>query len=145
MHHAAAAQEWLDARAGELAALLVRLVAVNTDNPPGRGLANVPACRPRPCGTRSRDGGDRHRRRTETIHTVAEGAGAEVTIDVLQQQPSGATEPSDSQAAWLAECVAAIEGGPPRLELCPGVLETRWYSQLGIPAFGDPAAYGVKE
>jgi acetylornithine deacetylase/succinyl-diaminopimelate desuccinylase-like protein len=31
-----------------------------------------------------------------------------------------------------------VEGEPPRFELCPGVLETRWYAQLGIPAF----AYG---
>jgi succinyl-diaminopimelate desuccinylase len=75
-------------------------------------------------------------RLTETIHSAAARAGADVTIDILQQQPSGATEPSDPQAARLAECVAAVEGEPPRLELCPGVLETRWYAQLGIPAFG---------
>jgi acetylornithine deacetylase/succinyl-diaminopimelate desuccinylase-like protein len=31
-----------------------------------------------------------------------------------------------------------VEGAPPRFEMCPGVLDTRWYSQLGIPAF----AYG---
>lgn len=75
-------------------------------------------------------------RLTGTIHSAAERAGADVTIDVLQRQPSAATERSDPQAAVLAECVAAVEGEPPRLELCPGVLETRWYSQLGIPAFG---------
>ena len=39
----------------------------------------------------------------------------------------------------LARCVAAVEGAAPRFELCPGVLETRWYAQLGIPAF----AYGA--
>jgi acetylornithine deacetylase/succinyl-diaminopimelate desuccinylase-like protein len=32
--------------------------------------------------------------------------------------------------------VAAVEGAEPEFVLCPGVLETRWYSQLGIPAFG---------
>jgi acetylornithine deacetylase/succinyl-diaminopimelate desuccinylase-like protein len=72
----------------------------------------------------------------ETIHSAADRAGADVTIDILQEQPSGATEPSDPQVSRLAECVAAVEGQPPRLELCPGVLETRWYSQLGIPALG---------
>ena len=33
----------------------------------------------------------------------------------------------------------AVEGASPPFELCPGVLETRWYAQLGIPAF----AYGA--
>ena len=32
-----------------------------------------------------------------------------------------------------------VEGAAPVVELCPGVLETRWYAQLGIPAF----AYGA--
>ena len=39
----------------------------------------------------------------------------------------------------LARCVEPVEGAAPRFELCPGVLETRWYAQLGIPAF----AYGA--
>ena len=38
----------------------------------------------------------------------------------------------------LARCVDAVEGAAPAFQLCPGVLDTRWYSQLGIPAF----AYG---
>ncbi len=75
-------------------------------------------------------------RLTDTIHAAADRAGADVTIDVLQQQPSGVTEQTDPQAIRFAECVAAIESEPPRFELCPGVLDTRWYAQLGIPAFG---------
>src|SRR5579862_1666235 len=35
---AARVQGWLDARADEMAALLERLVACDTENPPGRGL-----------------------------------------------------------------------------------------------------------
>jgi acetylornithine deacetylase/succinyl-diaminopimelate desuccinylase-like protein len=31
-----------------------------------------------------------------------------------------------------------VEGARPAFELCPGVLETRWYARLGIPAY----AYG---
>ena len=38
----------------------------------------------------------------------------------------------------LAGCVRAVEGADPVFRMCPGVLDTRWYSQLGIPAF----AYG---
>jgi acetylornithine deacetylase/succinyl-diaminopimelate desuccinylase-like protein len=63
--------------------------------------------------------------------------GAEV--EVLQAQPAAVTDPSHPAALELARCVAEVEGAPPRFELCPGVLETRWYAQLGIPAF----AYGA--
>ena len=36
----------------------------------------------------------------------------------------------------LGECVTDITGSPARYELCAGCLDTRWYTQLGIPAFG---------
>ena len=39
----------------------------------------------------------------------------------------------------FARSVAQIESASPQFELCPGVLETRRYAQLGIPAF----AYGA--
>ncbi|MBA2513658.1 MAG: succinyl-diaminopimelate desuccinylase, partial [Solirubrobacterales bacterium] len=35
----------------------------------------------------------------------------------------------------MARCVATVEGATPSFRMCPGVLDTRWYSQLGIPAF----------
>jgi succinyl-diaminopimelate desuccinylase len=78
-------------------------------------------------------------RLTGTIAEAAAGAGADVTIDVLQRQPSASTEASHPAAVRLARCVAEVEGDAPRFEMCPGVLETRWYAQLGIPAF----AYGA--
>jgi succinyl-diaminopimelate desuccinylase len=60
-------------------------------------------------------------------------------IDVLQRQPSGSTEETHPEAVSLARCVAEVEGEEPRFEMCPGSLDTRWYAQLGIPAF----AYGA--
>jgi succinyl-diaminopimelate desuccinylase len=66
------------------------------------------------------------------------GAGAKVDIDVLQRQPSGSTDQAHPTAQTLAQCIDAVEDAAPTFQLCPGVLETRWYSQLGIPAF----AYG---
>jgi succinyl-diaminopimelate desuccinylase len=78
-------------------------------------------------------------RLTRTIDEAASRIGAEVTIDVLQRQPSARTDATHPAAAGLARCVEEIEGEPARFELCPGVLETRWYAQLGIPAF----AYGA--
>ena len=84
---------------------------------------------------------DLHRelsRLTTMIAESAEAAGAQVDVEVLQEQPSGSTEPTHPAAAALAECAAAVEGAEPAFEMCPGVLDTRWYSQLGMPAF----AYG---
>jgi acetylornithine deacetylase/succinyl-diaminopimelate desuccinylase-like protein len=77
-------------------------------------------------------------RLTGMINEAADAAGAEVAIEVLQEQPSGSTEHTHPAAEVLARCVDAVEGAAPSFQMCPGVLDTRWYSQLGIPAF----AYG---
>lgn len=77
-------------------------------------------------------------RLTTTIAEAAARARAEVSVEVLQRQPSAATDARHPAAVALARCAAAVEGKAPRFELCPGVLDTRWYAQLGIPAF----AYG---
>jgi succinyl-diaminopimelate desuccinylase len=78
-------------------------------------------------------------RLTDAISDAATREGADVSIEVLQRQPSAATDETHPAAATLARCIADIEGVPPRFELCPGVLETRWYAQLGVPSF----AYGA--
>jgi succinyl-diaminopimelate desuccinylase len=75
---------------------------------------------------------------TVTIERAAATAGADATVEVLQQAPSARTEESHPAAVALGRSVERVEGGAPRFELCPGALETRWYAQLGIPAF----AYG---
>jgi succinyl-diaminopimelate desuccinylase len=72
------------------------------------------------------------------ITEAADTAGAKVAIEVLQAQPAGSSDPGHPAARTLAACVEAVEGSPVTFQLCPGVLDTRWYSQLGIPAF----AYG---
>jgi acetylornithine deacetylase/succinyl-diaminopimelate desuccinylase-like protein len=77
-------------------------------------------------------------RLTTMIADAAGAAGAEVGVDVLQAQPSGSTDQEHPAARALAGCVEAVEGASAPFRLCPGVLDTRWYSQLGIPAF----AYG---
>ena len=77
-------------------------------------------------------------RLTDMVVEAAGAAGAQVEIDVLQRQPSGSTDEAHPAARALAGCIAAVEGAAPAFRLCPGVLDTRWYSQLGIPAF----AYG---
>jgi acetylornithine deacetylase/succinyl-diaminopimelate desuccinylase-like protein len=71
---------------------------------------------------------------TELARLTGMIEGAEV--DVLQKQPAATTDPDHPAAQALARCVETVEGSAPAFELCPGVLETRWYAQLGIPAFG---------
>jgi succinyl-diaminopimelate desuccinylase len=78
-------------------------------------------------------------RLTDTIAEAAADADAEVTVDLLQLSPSAATDPAHPAALSFARCIEQVDGASPRFELCPGVLETRWYAQLGIPAF----AYGA--
>jgi succinyl-diaminopimelate desuccinylase len=77
-------------------------------------------------------------RLTDMIAAAADAAGAKIDIDVLQRQPSGSTDQDHPAAQVLAHCIDAVEGAAPAFQLCPGVLDTRWYTQLGIPAF----AYG---
>jgi acetylornithine deacetylase/succinyl-diaminopimelate desuccinylase-like protein len=74
----------------------------------------------------------------DTIADAARETRADVTVEVLQQAPSAGTDETHPVCVALADCVAAVEGARPAFRLCPGVLETRWYAQLGIPAL----AYG---
>ncbi len=72
------------------------------------------------------------------IEEGAARAGTTAVVDVLQQQPSAGTDMTHPAAQTLAASVAAVHGTPPAFEMCPGVLDIRWYNQLGVPAF----AYG---
>ncbi|MGH3480996.1 MAG: M20/M25/M40 family metallo-hydrolase, partial [Nocardioidaceae bacterium] len=73
---------------------------------------------------------------TATVNDAAKDAGAEVSIQVTQVAPPADTPLSNKAARVLGECVTDITGSHARYELCAGCLDTRWYTQLGIPAFG---------
>ena len=73
---------------------------------------------------------------TAIVNDAAKDAGADVSIQVTQVAPPADTSLSNKAAQVLGECVTDITGSPARYELCAGCLDTRWYSQLGIPAFG---------
>ena len=70
-------------------------------------------------------------RLTDTITVTAEAIGAQVEIEVLQEQPSASTDASHPAAAALVSCVSAVEGSPPELQMCPGVLELAGTPSLG--------------
>ncbi|MFI0450382.1 ArgE/DapE family deacylase [Actinomadura sp. 6N118] len=76
------------------------------------------------------------KRLTALIDEAAGEVGAEVSVQVTQLQPSASTEDGHPAAAALARVVSEVEGGEARFEMCAGILEIRWYAQLGIPAFG---------
>ncbi len=73
---------------------------------------------------------------TATVNNAARDADADVSIHVTQLAPAADTPLTDPAAQLLSDCVTAVTGSLARYELCAGCLDTRWYSQLGIPAFG---------
>lgn len=68
----------------------------------------------------------------------ARGLGVACDVEVFQEGRSASTEADGLLGRALASSVAEVTGRDPRFELCPGVLETRHYAALGIPAL----AYG---
>jgi acetylornithine deacetylase/succinyl-diaminopimelate desuccinylase-like protein len=81
---------------------------------------------------------ERERRRLLRTIERAKRRGCEVEVEVLQEGRSAATSERGILARTLAASIQAVTKKAARFELCPGVLETRHYAALGIPAL----AYG---
>jgi len=64
--------------------------------------------------------------------------GIKLDVEILQEGRSAAVSENDPLAQSLVKSVEAVIGKPPVLEMCPGLLEIRFYAQQGIPAL----AYG---
>jgi succinyl-diaminopimelate desuccinylase len=56
-------------------------------------------------------------------------------IEMLQEEGPAGTPAEDPLGVILARHVAALTGKEPAFEMCPGLLETRFYAARGIPAF----------
>jgi succinyl-diaminopimelate desuccinylase len=67
-----------------------------------------------------------------------EREGIALAWEILQEGPSAACPQDDGLGRALARGVEAIAGETPHFEMCPGLLETRFYAARGIPAY----AYG---
>ena len=63
---------------------------------------------------------------------------ASIAVEVFQREPSSASDAQSAAARKLARNAALVLKQEPSFELCPGLLETRFYAQQHIPAF----AYG---
>jgi succinyl-diaminopimelate desuccinylase len=59
-------------------------------------------------------------------------------IEALQEEPAAATSAGNQLGIILSRHTANMTGREPSFEMCPGLLETRFYAARGIPAF----AYG---
>ena len=68
------------------------------------------------------------------LHNTLEG----FEVETLQHEPAAATSAEDRLARILSRHILSVTGKEPPFEMCPGLLETRWYAARGIPAF----AYG---
>ncbi len=68
----------------------------------------------------------------------ARADGVDFEIRILQEGRSAFSPPDGPLATALADSATAVVGAPPAFEVCPGLLETRFYAARGIPAF----AYG---
>lgn len=68
----------------------------------------------------------------------ARSRGIDCHVDILQEGRAGATPPEGELGQALSASIRHVTRKSARFELCPGVLETRHYAALGIPAL----AYG---
>ena len=64
--------------------------------------------------------------------------GIPLSWKIFQEAPSAGSRQDETLGAALAASVRAVTGGAPRFEMCPGLLETRFYAARGMPAY----AYG---
>lgn len=74
----------------------------------------------------------------ERIMLVVEGlrkSGVDIDAEVMQEGWSASSSRDGPVARALSESVRKVQGKSLPFELCPGLLETRFYAILGIPAY----------
>jgi len=64
--------------------------------------------------------------------------GIPLTWELLQEGNSASSREGESTGQALAQAIHEVTGAPARFELCPGLLETRFYAARGVPSY----AYG---
>jgi acetylornithine deacetylase/succinyl-diaminopimelate desuccinylase family protein len=81
---------------------------------------------------------DAEKHRLLDMFDRARAEGADMDVRVIQEGRSSHTPPNAALGRALAESIEAVTGDRPNFEVCPGLLENRFYAERGIPAF----AYG---
>lgn len=76
----------------------------------------------------------------EVIHAAAPDD-INLSVEVIQDGAPSSTAADSALGRALSSAVRAVGGSAPSFELCPGLLETRFYTALGV----DALAYGPGE
>jgi len=66
------------------------------------------------------------------------GGPATIEVEVIQEGRASGSDERGPVGRALAESIVDVTGRPARFEMCPGLLEIRFYAERGVPAF----AYG---
>lgn len=77
---------------------------------------------------------DLERERLLEVIERARSLGVECDAEIFQEGRSASTPPEGELGRALAESAGQVTGSAVEVALCPGVLETRHYAALGIPA-----------
>ena len=78
------------------------------------------------------------KRRLLAVLEEARTAGIDLQVEIVQEGASGGVSEDSPLGAALARNIREVTGREARFEMCPGLLEIRFYAANGIPAF----AYG---
>jgi succinyl-diaminopimelate desuccinylase len=81
---------------------------------------------------------DQEKRNLLAMLESARSQGVDVEVRTIQEGRSASTPADGTLARTLSDAVAAVTGEAPAFEMCPGLLETRFYAERGVPAL----AYG---
>jgi acetylornithine deacetylase/succinyl-diaminopimelate desuccinylase family protein len=81
---------------------------------------------------------EREKRRLIDVIAAARASGVDASVRMLQEGRASASPADSALGRALAASILDVTGEPAAFELCPGLLETRFYAATGVPAF----AYG---
>jgi succinyl-diaminopimelate desuccinylase len=72
------------------------------------------------------------------VFEAARRRGIELAVETLQEGESSTADPNSRLALALKDSIPEVTGQIPSFELCPGILEIRYFNSQGVPAY----AYG---
>jgi acetylornithine deacetylase/succinyl-diaminopimelate desuccinylase family protein len=81
---------------------------------------------------------DAEKRRLLEAIDAARAEGTDLELECIQEARPAGTSSDHPAARALADSIEQVKGVRPKQELCPGILEIRFYAEKGVPAF----AYG---
>ena len=76
----------------------------------------------------------REKKRLLQIVSRLRQTGIQIETEIIQEGESASVGKTHSFARALGRAVRDVTGGAPEFEMCPGLLETRFYAARGIPA-----------